>query len=140
MDNYLESLILKKSETNNDNATQAPIEEVALPGDLFVDNTEDNQVAEPEIIPADPAKEALTSLEEQYIKEDIAAVSKAETKLSNDTMILAKDIKVFHTPDPKGPFKIFTGNVIPQGQVSTMTQIKYMKPGFGLVKGFTPDI
>ena len=50
------------------------------------------------------------------------------------------DIRMFNTPDPKGPFKIFTGNVIVKDKVDTMTELEYVKPGFGIVKGYTPDL
>ncbi len=147
MNEYLESLVLKGEEP-----VEKPAEKVAA------ESVEEvvEEVAQPEE-EADPVEEAPTEEpkeEAPAVVEEAKEEKKAEVKISAnkevakhddvpataDDPVAVVDIRIFNTPDPKGYFKIFSGNVIVKGEVDTMKSIEYMKPGFGLVKGFTPDL
>lgn len=140
MDKYLESLVVKSNE-NDDSIATDPVEvkeeveepEVAEPIEK-PDSAEVEEAEEPKV--AEPVKDTDS--------DSVNASQPAEPTASstNDPMgyVPVIDIRVYNTPYPNGPFRIFSGNVIIHSRVENMTLIEFMKPGFGLVKGFTPDL
>ena len=133
MDKYLESLVVKSNEIE-DNPIATDSAEVR------------GEVEEPEIA------ECVEESDSAEVKEEVKDVDSDSTNASqpaepaasstNDPMghVSVIDIRVYNTPYPNGPFRIFSGNVIIHSRVENMTLIEFMKPGFGLVKGFTPDL
>lgn len=163
MDNYLESLVVKEEVKESDTVVAETEEIVDESVEGIVDTSDaveidDSTPAEIEDMPivANNEEEVVSSSEialetsvpdESGSSEEVADVISTsgpvvteEVKAAQAEFTSVTDIKIFNSPDPKGPFKIFTGNVIIDCEVSEMKQIQYMKPGFGLVKGFTPDL
>ena len=162
MDNYLESLVVKGEKTEEvapqeevkEEDVVAEIEEaVAEPAEEAVEEPVE-EVAEPaeETAPAEVVEEPVVEAEPEEKKVATVTITAEDTNnglvhknadvatVAPEEPTAVVDIRIFNTPDPKGPFKIFSGNVIVKQRIDTMTQIEYMKPGFGLVKGFTPDL
>lgn len=143
MDKYLASLV-KKGEIEESQveevieeevveeiaeAVQAPepVEEVKEEPEEEIEEVKE-EVAEPE----PPVKEVK--------KEEKEAIKHPDIPFNPDEPTSVVDIRIFNIPDIKSPFKIFSGNVIVRNKVSDMTELEYVKPGFGLVKGYTPDL
>ena len=130
MDKYLESLVLKgESEeivepVNEEEVVNEIAEALEAPAEEPVEEVQ----SEPESIEPEPAP----------VKEEKKTAKKLDNAVTESTYVT--QIKIFNTPDPKGPFKIFTGNVIVKGEVGGMTELDYVKPGFGIVRGFTSDL
>lgn len=145
MDNYLESLVLKREKSTEiedsarevaESATTNVEQEVGAPNSeleecIDVKEVEAGPVVESDVAEPKDEPENDTTSESESAASEVSVAEIATT---------VKDIKIFNTPDRKGPFKIFSGNVVIKDKVDTMTLIEYVKPGFGLVKGFTPNL
>ena len=139
MDKYLESLVLKSNEIDDDSiaADSAEVGEEVKESEVAesVEKPDSDEVKEeaekPEV--AEPA---------EGTDSDSTNASQPTASSTNGPMgyVPVTDIRVYNTPYPNGPFRIFSGNVIIHSKVENMTLIEFMKPGFGLVKGFTPDL
>ena len=141
MDKYLESLVVKSNEINDNSIATDPVE--------MREEVEEPEVAEPV---EKPDSAEVEEAEEPKVAEPVEGINSDSTNASqpaepaasstNDPMghVSVIDIRVYNTPYPNGPFRIFSGNVIIHSRVENMTLIEFMKPGFGLVKGFTPDL
>lgn len=168
MDSYLESLVKKGEEivetaepevaeyAEIDVADEA-VENDTADGELTSDTVED---AEPDESPSEvddqPSEEVKETTEEPEeakepeIQEIIKEQEKREEKPVPKSAVNAanrigatlgvKDIKVFNVPDEKSIFKVFSGNVVVKDNIAGFSQIEYVKPGFGLVKGYTKEI
>lgn len=155
MDSYLESLI-KKGEGASAIEEMAASEEI-ITEEAEVATTEAEVVSEEKVEASESldtaskkevektseeakAEELQTLIEKQDKKAE-KIVAKSEVKVGNNIgkTVSVKDIKVFNIPDDKSIFKLFTGNVIIKDEISGFSQIEYMKPGFGLVKGYTKE-
>lgn len=158
MDKYLESLVLK-----GEAATEEMETADVNPEDSLLESDTDAQTIEAES-ECDIIEDSITEVEDQLAEsdesdadgEDIekqAADADTVTATSEDDdaevdtsaslygkPIAVNKIKVFNTPDPKGFFKIFSGNIIPTAKVESMYAIDYVKPGFGLVRGYVTDV
>lgn len=151
MDSYLESLV-KKGE---DVATEE--EAVAIEAEEVTEEvpTEPEEVAEETPVEEPDPVEEVPEVEEEPAEEEIAEEVAEEAPAVEEEIVLkapspvsynvgdtvqVNDIKVYNTPDPTGPFRMITGNVIYQGQFSKCFAIDYMKPGFGLVRGYTETL
>lgn len=124
MDKYLESLV-KKGEIKTNQVEEVQEEEVVR---------EIEEVLNPE--PESAVEEVSQSepeVKEPEVDKKVSATPKPET-----TSVI--NIRIFNVPDIRSPFKMYTGNVIVTGKVSDMTSLDYVKPGFGIVTGFTPDL
>ena len=141
MDPYLESLVKQndqndkviedvvEEETNETEGVSEPavvkdaIEEVAVEPEVTEEGIAIHEVAEVEEV-ADKAAEPVPE------KVEIAFQEEGQT-------IFVRNMKIFNAPDAKGVFRIYTGNIVLGNKVSEeFTAIDYMKPGFGLVKGY----
>lgn len=155
MDSYLESLVKKGEEVavETAEATEDVIEEVAA-SESVVEATEGVEIAAEEVdtvveeteeveeaseVADDVAEEAPEVIEEVPEQEPQPELKK-EIQSADEETLSVTNIKVYNVPDPAAVFKIFTGNVICKEMIGEMRMIEYVKPGFGLVKGFTPDL
>lgn len=146
MDAYLESLV-KKGEV-----VKAQVEEAAIPEPVEEVTAIEPEVAEAaesvveEIKPAEEAKPAKaekpakSGSDKKKEAESKAPTKAEETKSNAGEIVAVKDIRIFNIPDAKSPFRIFTGNIVVNGKMDSFTEIQYVKPGFGLVKGFTDSL
>lgn len=152
MDNYLESLV-KKGEAIQ--SVEEPIKE----GTVITEPAAEVTPEEPVKVEAElTAEEKVEPVKEELVKEEIAEPTKKETEpvkeqpkaepvkenepvigYEKDQMISVENIKMFNSADPKGVFKIFTGNIIYKDEINGMYLVEYVKPGLGLVKGFVTD-
>lgn len=168
MDSYLESLT-KKSESTIEEVTEteevAEAVEETLADEPEVASEVEDAVAEEsaEETATEEDKEQEVGAEEQAVEaepeeaESAEEVEEASEEEPNDEPVLqAPDvpegnhkvgelinvvgIRVFNTPSLGQPFKIISGNVTYDGKVEGFTIIEYMKSGFGMVKGYTPDL
>lgn len=149
MDNYLESLV-KKGEAaalveeelvEGEPVTDEPIAEVTPEEPVKEEPKVEAELAAEE--PVEAAAQDLAKKEAESVKEmpEVEPIKKAEPAIGyeKDRMISVKNIKMFNSADPKGVFKIFTGNIIYKDKVNGMYLVEYMKPGLGLVRGFVTD-
>ena len=146
MDAYLESLV-KKDEVVEAQVEEAavlePVEkvtaiepEVAEAAELVVEEPKPVEEAKP----AKAEKPAKSGSDKKKEAESTDPTKSEETKSNAGETVAVKDIRIFNIPDAKSPFRIFTGNIIVNGKIDSFTEIQYVKPGFGLVKGFTDGL
>lgn len=150
---YLESLVRKTDEIEPAAPAEEEIEdepaveeEVA---EVIADEPEEVAAEEEVVTTAESVVEepALEPIQEE-VKEEPESVKPAKKEKpakksashQEGETISVISIRIFNTPDPKGLFKIFTGNVIFKGFVNDMMYVQYVKPGFGLVNGYTNDL
>lgn len=141
MDSYLESL--NKKEIKEEEVIEEAVEETV---DEPVEETvEEETVEEPveEAVEEEPVEEIVEPEVEEVVEPEPVVEPKKEVKkaapVSNGTTTVT-DIRVFNVPDTSTPMKLISGNIIVKGEVAGLSKIEYMKPGFGLVTGFTPDL
>ena len=146
MDSYLESLV-KKSEEIED-IEEAPAEEVedaVEVADTSDDIVEENDAVEEEVTeePEEKVEETKEVKKAEPVVEKGAPVVKNSpvTKLEDGATISVSEVRIFNIPDSKQPSKIVTGNVISRNEVTgangeAFILVDYMRPGFGLVKGY----
>ena len=134
---YLESLVKKGEEI----VEEAVVEEL----EQSIDVEEPEEVAE-EVIEEDAEEEVAEEAEEvaepkpaQEAAPEVTEVKK-EAAPADDEIVYVENIRIFNTPDPNTVSKLFSGNVIRKGQQGEMVAIEYMRPGIGLVAGFTPSL
>lgn len=130
MDKYLEGLV-RKGETKGTQAEEPVTEEV-------VEAAEEAAPAEELAVEEAPAPEPAKKADVKIKAEKPAPAPKPVANA--DEPVAVTNIKIFNTPDVKGAFKIFSGNVIVKGNVGDLKMIEYVKPGFGLVVGYTSDL
>lgn len=149
MDNYLESLV-KKGEAvqpvEEEPVEEEPVKEEAVTAEVA---PEEPVKEGPEVESKLSAEEKVEAAAEELAKEEAESVKeapevepiKAESAINyeKDQMISVENIKMFNSADPKGVFKIFTGNIIYKDEINGMYLVEYVKPGLGLVKGFVTD-
>lgn len=145
MDNYLESLV-KKGEAVQP-VEEEPVKEEAVTAEVA---PEEPVKEEPKVESKLSAEEKVEAAAEELAKEEaesvkeapeVEPIKKAEPAINyeKDQMISVENIKMFNSADPKGVFKIFTGNIIYKDKINGMYLVEYVKPGLGLVKGFVTD-
>lgn len=133
MDKYLEGLV-RKGETKGTQAEEPVTEEVVEEAEEAVPAEEPAEPVVEEAPAPEPAKKADVKIK----AEKPAPAPKPVTNADETVAVI--DIKIFNTPDIKGAFKMFSGNVIVKGNVGDLKMIEYVKPGFGLVVGYTSDL
>ena len=124
MDSYLESLVqVTEFEAKEEVADEVVVEEEPV-------------VESPEV--AEPIEEKK---EEELVEEEEPVLSVPDpSNYKEGDIIKVENIKVFKTPDKRQISRNVTGNVTYLGKIGEYTIINYMRHGFGLVKGYTPDI
>lgn len=133
MDKYLEGLV-KKGETAEAQAEELVTEEVV---EVAEEAAPTEETVEP-VVEEAPAPEPAKKADVKIKAEKSAPASKPVANA--DEPVAVTNIKIFNTPDVKGAFKMFSGNVIVKGNVGDLKMIEYVKPGFGLVVGYTSDL
>lgn len=133
MDKYLEGLV-RKGETEEAQAEEPVTEEVVE----VAEEAPAEEAAEP-VVEEAPAPESAAKKTDVKIKAEKPAPAPKPVANADETVAVI-DIKIFNTPDVKGAFKMFSGNVIVKGNVGDLKMIEYVKPGFGLVVGYTSDL
>ena len=143
MDAYLESLVRKGEVAEKAEAVivaeepLAKVEEVVEPV-----KAEKSKVADEKI---DEAIKTVQEIAEKASDEKKEVKGKspkqdAKSESMKGKTISVTNIRVHNIPDPKSVFKIISGNIVVGDKINDMYQIDYVKPGFGLVKGFTADL
>ena len=133
MDKYLEGLV-RKGETEGAQAEEPVTEEVV---EVAEEAAPAEEAAEP-VVEEAPAPEPAKKADVKIKAEKPAPAPKPVANA--DETVTVTNIKIFNTPDVKGAFKMFSGNVIVKGNVGDLKMIEYVKPGFGLVVGYTSDL
>ena len=155
MDPYLESLVKKEEkEAVTEEAVEEVLEEITQQPQAEVEEIEVTEevvedVAEPEVAEAVEENievEAVGQVSEPEVAEEPEVIEEAmeadpekvEVAFQKEgSTSFVKNLKIFNAPDAKGVFRIYTGNIILGAKISEeFTSIDYMKPGFGLVKGY----
>ena len=163
MDSYLESLT-RKSEEAIDAAVEETVEaEEAAEVEETVEEIDDSNAAEEteDLTVEEPAEEDKEDEAEEQVDEeapeeaedaakaepvdepdDKPALQAASSEVTHQAgeLINVVGIRVFNTPSFNQPFRIISGNVTYDGKVDGFIRIEYMKSGFGMVKGYTPDL
>ena len=82
------------------------------------------------------SEEVVADVEEE-IKENITPPVIEETI---SEIIAVRKLRIYSRPSTGVPARTFTGNVELIGHVDKFKIVKYVKPGFGVVKGYTLDL
>lgn len=124
LDSYLESLIKKDDEPVVDEVAKEEVVKEVVPS-----------VSDQDIEPISESEpEPVVEVKKEEPKKS------ASNELAKGTALPVKNIRIYNRPDSKSLFKVFSGNIIMKNKVDDMIEIEYVKPGYGLVKGFTPDL
>lgn len=143
LDTYLENLKLKEevnklSTVEADDVNVKPLsEELKVAVDLS-DNSVTSSTDTVDTIDCLQEEAASQDTNSDNYEEQTVNDFDADSNLNHPLPV--KNIRIYNVPDSKSPSKLFSGNIIIKGQVSTMTAIEYVRPGIGLVNGFTPDV
>ena len=137
MDAYLESLVRKDEEPVYTPEEVVPASEDFEPlpdePEEAVVETVPEEVGEPQQEESEPVEEPTQEEKPESKPEEVAQVKEGE-------VISVNNIRVYKTPDTNQVARNITGNVTYLGKVGNFAIINYMRSGFGLVKGFTPDL
>lgn len=125
-----EEAIVESVEPVTEEAQSEPVEEAAEPlveepEPAAESNAEPIEEPEPEPEPVPEVKQEPPTKTNDYKPEELISVS---------------SIRIFNRPDENDVYNVFQGNVIFKSRINNFALIEYMKPCFGLVKGYTPDI
>lgn len=159
MDAYLESLVWKETEQEQEEKTEeAIIEQTESEVESEEIETQSEEAAEVESVgdtekESEPVNErngesakltifAESQLEKLPVELKVTSESKSVLEETDDisTTQSVTNIKVHNVPDEKTAFRIISGNIEIIGEVNNFKLIRYMKYGFGLVTGYTKDV
>ena len=150
MDEYLASLV-KKDQAED---VQAVVETDSEP-EVIETTTElevaEEVVSEPEVTsepeavskPETKSEETVVVVNKEVWPEttpvEIVVNEKPESILTEGQIVNVSNIRVYKTPDTHQIGRSVSGNVTYLGKIGEFNIIGYMKHGFGIVKGYTPD-
>lgn len=133
-----------------DNVAEEPAvepipEEIAE--ELQTETSEPEQaVADPEVAEEvgedeDTVAETETAVieEPEKVQEGIGIVTKPVTFRPEKEIKMVNNIRVRTKPSDNIPAKSYSGNVEITGHIGEFTIVRYVKPGFGSVTGYTKD-
>lgn len=130
MDAYLESLVWKETEQEEEKTEDIDIENETSELDMVLEEPESAElVNESEEVPAESEEAANEAI--KTVDVDNKELPSAQT---------VENIKVYNIPNEKSAPRIISGNIEIVKEVDGFTLIKYMKYGFGLVNGYTKDL
>lgn len=148
MDNYLTKLVRKEDlgEINKESQEKVLVEENSV--EIHLDaNTESVELISETSSELKSASDELTTKGNVESNEDSTAEATTDANIKeksttefNLNIVPVTNIKIYNIPDSKSPFKMFTGNVVIKGKVDQFTKLEYVKPGFGLILGYTTDL
>lgn len=160
MDEYLEGLVKKTAPTEEvaeaveevKEVVAEPVDEVvAEPVETIEETVEPEstteavkeEVAEPEA----PKVEVKKDEPKKPAKKEVEPKKEAKPKKPDVKLVVnreydVKDLRVYNTPDIRQASKVISGRIVylGQSQSETFTIIKYMRHGFGLVRGYAKDL
>lgn len=114
------------------------------PVEKQIDNANAADAKKPEEKKSDTKSDAKmqeTKHEEPETKKDAApSVEPTTCSTEKNRLVQVRKIVVYPIPKETPTPRFVSGNVNIIGQVSGFTVIEYMKPGFGIVKGYTKSI
>jgi len=89
----------------------------------------------------EPVAEVQTTevTEPEKVQEDIGVVTKPVAAKSEKEIKMVNNIRVRTKPSDNIPAKSYSGNVEITGHIGEFTIVRYVKPGFGSVIGYTKD-
>lgn len=121
---YLDELVLKEDAVTSEEVASVDEEDIAeIEEDI--EEVETEEEVEPVAIKVEAAPVLLEK----------PAVAEADTEYRNFEAIAIRNI-----PDDNAPVNVISGNVAKLGTAGEYSIVQYMKPGFGLVTGYTKDI
>ena len=117
---------------NNTKEVETPVENIEI----------DNVAADPveeatEEVTEEPVEEVVEEPAEIAAKENITA---AVVDKPTSSIQFVTNIRIYSKPSTLVPARNFTGNVEIIGRVDEFTIVKYVRAGFGAIKGYTKDI
>ena len=90
------------------------------------------------------SEEAKDTAEEADEAEEDAPANDAEEPEDNSekksNLVSVNKIRIYSKPSKAAVARIHTGFVRVGGKIGEFTEVEYVKPGFGTVKGFSPDL
>lgn len=150
MDDYLNGLVRKSKETETASETKI-MEDTPATNEEVHNETAGVESVETKGDSASSEISKELSAEPVETKGEDKPAPAVETKSSPKTnngkkghkdgdVITVANIRIYNTPDTNQPSRSVSGNIIYHNELNGWAVVDYMRPGFGLVKGFTQDI
>ena len=105
-----------------------------------VESVEETEEADAE---EEAPEEAKEDNEAEETEEDAPADDAEETEAHSEkksNLVSVNKIRIYSKPSKAAVARIHTGFVRVGGKIREFTEVEYVKPGFGTVKGFSPDL
>lgn len=109
---------------------------MGLEGSDSSENVEELNISQSEVTTEENTDVAV---EEQIEEESETAenITLAATEIVENAIVNVYKLAIYPHPSTANPARLFTGNVEVVGHIDQFTIVKYVKSGFGLVKGYT---
>lgn len=150
MDDYLKSLVKKsKEEVKSVTEDSVDLEETSV---VIPDNSTTWEIDPEPIEVADSVSTTeeivITSTEDEQPPKDVKVEEltiNPDVDLESASLEIGKEysigsVRVYNSPNTHQSSQLISGKVIYEGKSGTFSIIKYMKHGFGIVKGYVNNL
>ena len=116
------------------------LEDLKYVGLEKVEETIESAESVAEEVVEESAEVVEEEIKEEPAVEELKSANAVAAEPSGNNIINVYKLRIYSIPSTKVPARSFTGNVEVIGEVDKFKIVKYVRAGFGAVKGYTLDL